>query len=336
MFNTEISILSGQRKSIAKSTSSGTSKISMDHIHNVIEKLKSNQTRESTAITYHKVWRLFNAFLIRLDNSHSHTSWEERLVLFGTHLVDSGVQSSTIKLYFSAIKHVLRVDGYEWDDNIAMLSTITRSCKVLNDRVMIRMPIKRRLLEIILFEVTRVFKCDFSQRLYLALFSIAYYGLLRIGELTTGAHPIKARDVHIGSNKNKILLVLHSSKTHGKESRPQKIKIKAIEQGEHERNKFFCPFNLLSNYMEIRGDYLSETEPLFVFIDRSPVTPSHVRNSLKKILKNLNLQADLYNTHSFRAGRSTEMLMDFGYSLSEVMRAGRWRSTNAVMRYLKP
>ena len=50
--------------------------------------------------------------------------------------------------------------------------------------------------------------------LYEAIFCLAYYGLMRIGELTEGDHPIKAKDIHIGVNKDKILLVLYTSKTH--------------------------------------------------------------------------------------------------------------------------
>ena len=46
---------------------------------------------------------------------------------FGTHLVDTGEQSSTIKSYFSAIKHILKTNGNQWDDAKAMLCTLTRS-----------------------------------------------------------------------------------------------------------------------------------------------------------------------------------------------------------------
>ena len=49
--------------------------------------------------------------------------------------------------------------------------------------------------------------------------------MFRIGELAMGVHSIRAKDVHISSNKNKILIVLYTSKTHGEESPPQKIKL---------------------------------------------------------------------------------------------------------------
>ena len=53
-------------------------------------------------------------------------------------------------------------------------------------------------------------------RLYAALFSTTYYGLLHVSELTSGAHPIKVGDVQIGMNKQKILFILRTSKTHNR------------------------------------------------------------------------------------------------------------------------
>ena len=51
--------------------------------------------------------------------------------------------------------------------------------------------------------------------LYMALFSTAYFGLFRVGELTASKHVVKAVNVRIGQNKNKILFILDSSKMHG-------------------------------------------------------------------------------------------------------------------------
>ena len=56
--------------------------------------------------------------------------------------------------------------------------------------------------------------------MFCALFAMAYYGLMRIGELTAGEHQVKAKEIHMGQNRNKLLIVLHSSKTHGAESVP--------------------------------------------------------------------------------------------------------------------
>ena len=196
----------------------------------VLERLKSMQTRKSTQNNYHGVWRNFNKFLFRLD--YQRCSWEKHTSLFSAYLVDQGVQSSTLKSYFTVIKSVLKTDGYPWNDEKVLLNILTRSCRLQNNSVKTRLPIHKRLLEAILFEAERYFSTQpYLQIMYKMLFALAYYGLMRIGELSVSqcdTHTVRAENVHIGVNKNKLLIILYSSKTHGKESRPQKIKISEI------------------------------------------------------------------------------------------------------------
>ena len=120
----------------------------------------------------------------------------------------------------SAIKSVLKDDGYEWQQNNALISAITRACQLENDMVKCCFLIQIGLLETILFEVKRKFgeNQPYLETMYLALFAIAYYGLMRIREVVNGTHTVKAKDIHIGENKNKMCLVLYHSKTHGKTS----------------------------------------------------------------------------------------------------------------------
>ena len=260
-------------------------------------------------------------------------SWEEKTALFGAYLVDNGIQSSTFKSYFSAIKHVLKLDGYQWDDNKVLLSSLVRSCQLVNDRVKTRLPIQKGLLEMLLFEIERKYNNISPQPyviiLYQAIFSPAYYGMLRVGELSQGNHTIKACDIHVGNNKDKILIVLYSSKTHGRESRPQKVKISAIPSIKSNQRRIFCPFKIIVQYMKFRGNYKSEKEQFFIFADGS----QHIRKFLRELLDRLNLNSSLYDVHSFRGGRTSD-LAKFGYSIDRIKSMGRWRS-NAVYRYLK-
>ena len=203
------------------------------------------------------IWRQFNKFIFCLDRVPE--KWEDRAVLFCAFLVDQGKQSRTICSYLSAIKGVLKYIDYKWnDDKIAILS-LTRACRQINDRVYVRLPIKRALLEVLLFELERLFKDQMYLRtMYRTLFALAYYGLFRIGELAQGDHPVKACNIHIAQNKAKILIYLRTSKTHGLESRPQKIKISAenlVKKVTH-----FCPFMLMGQFINIRGGFLSKQE----------------------------------------------------------------------------
>ena len=170
--------------------------------------------------------------------------------------------------------------------------------------------------------------------LYRALFSTAYFGLFRIGELTKGMHPVLAKDVHIADNKRKMLFILHTSKMHWTDVKPQIIKImsKGIALVEKESN--YCPYRILQQYLAVREcSFIQRDEPFFVFCDRSPVTADNMRNTLKKTLLKAGFDADFYNSRSFRSGRAGD-LQDLGLSLESVKKIGRWKS-NSVFTYLR-
>ena len=315
-----------------KSASVASSRILRDSMQWVLDKLKFNTTRESTAKNYLHVWRQFNNFLIRLDLKP--TTWEERILLFAAHLIEEKrIQSQLLKSYYSAIKSILRSDDYIVDDNKVYLGSLAKACRLVNDKVRTRLPIQNKLLELLLFKVERIFMDQpYLEIMYKTIFLLAYYGLFRISELTTAKHPIKARDVHTGMNKNKMLFILCSSKTHGLESRPQKVKITANSNNVHFRS-FFCPFKTSREYLALRGNYVNDSDPFFIFRDHSPVTPPHVRCILNRSLQAIDLKPELYGLHSFRIGWASDM-MKFKCLLAEVKLAGRWKS-NVVYKYIR-
>ena len=175
---------------------------------------------------------------------------------------------------------------------------------------------------------------------YCALFSTAYFGLFRVGELTSGSHPVLVKNVHVGRNKNKVLFMLLTSKTHGLYSRPQSIKISSIEldpgtrKGKHNKQSFkFCPYKLLRKYFQIRPKYKSIKEPFFVFSDRSPVKPEQMRTMLKDMLHKSGFDEANYNCMSLRIGRASNLLK-LGVSVETIKKLGRWTS-NSVFSYLR-
>ena len=291
--------------------------------------------RDSTAKNYYNIWKNFNKFIIKLDKKPK--SWETGASLYGAFLVDSGAQSSTIRSYISAIKKVLVNDNYDWNDGLVQLQLLSKACKLTNDRLMTRLPISLAFLETILFEIERLFKNQYYlEILYKTIFLVSFYGLLHVGEATKGDHVIRAKDIYIADNKDKILLLLYSSKTHNRGSKPQEINIVANKDSYHlksAKKRFFCPFAMASLYMRLRGPYKSDNDQFFIFRDNSPVCPHHVRYVLKLAIKNLNLDPSLYNFHSIRIGMATEMVRQ-GCPIEVVKRLGHWKS-NTVYKYIK-
>ena len=185
--------------------------------------------RDSTRQNYYGIWRSFNEFFIKLDIKPN--NWEDRLVLFVGHLIHKEQKSATIRSYVSAIRAVLSDINITLNEDKFLLASITRACKRRNYWMDHRFPIHRGILKLILKATESMFinsNQSYLLVLYKALFVTAYFGLFRIGELTQSAHVVLAKDVHIGTNKKKLLFVLRSSKTHGEDSRPQTVRICAV------------------------------------------------------------------------------------------------------------
>ena len=304
----------------------------------LVQKLLNQQNRSSTVKTYLNIWRQFNNFVISLDVAPP--SWEARTTLYIAYLIDNGRQSASIETYVSAIKKLLVIDGYKWKDEEVLLNSLTKACRLHNDRVKTRLPIQCGFLEMILFEVGRYFSERtqvYLECLYKAMFILSYYGMMRIGEVTMSPHAARARNVHLATNKDKLLIVLYSSKTHGKRHRPQKIKITSTKNemdGQHAKiHRHFCPFIVIRKYIQLRGTYDEDEEQFFVFRDKQPVKPAQATAILKLMIERLGLDNTLYSMHSFRIGRTSD-LIKFKYPLDEVKRLGRWKS-NAVLKYIR-
>ena len=249
------------------------------------------------------------------------------------------MQSSTVKCYVTAIKKLLVDDGYDWDDQKVLLGSLTRACRLINDRVFTRLPIQCGLLEMILFEIQRIYDQQlYLEIMYKALFALSYYGMMRVSEVTESKHVLRTNNIHSADNKDKLLIILYSSKTHSTANRPQRIKITSnyAEKSGFYAKRYFCPFNLVNRYIHervINLDASHDNDQFFVFKDGSVVKADNARQVLKQCLHNIGLDANNYGMHSLRVGRTTD-LIKYNYSLEEVKRMGRWRS-NTIYKYIR-
>ena len=247
------------------------------------------------------------------------------------YLIEQGKRSQTVKSYVSGLKAILSEVNVKLDNDSFLLSALTRACKFKNDRASMRLPIGKNMLRIILAKTHDVLMDrhqPYLAVLYCALFSTAYYGLFRVGELTSGSHPVRVGNVHTGRNKKKMLFILESSKTHGKHMRPQSIKITSISSSEShikrktECNRNFCPYELINSFIQIRPRYLSRSEPFFIFQDRSPVKPIHMRQILKSMIHNSGFDQDVYNCQRLHIGRASDLLK-MGISVDTIKKTGK-------------
>ena len=275
----------------------------------IVDKMKLQRHRESTCDNYYRVWKIFSEFFIKLDSRPD--TWEDRIILFVGYLIINNKKSSTIKSYVSAIKSVLIDDNKEVSEDRVLLEALTRACRLHFDINYHKLPVKQGLFNLMIDTVPKLFPSPQQHliTLYQAMLATAYYGLFRIREITESPHVIKAKDVHVGHNKNKLMFVLHSSKTHNKSSKPQIIKIAAANNG---NNCNRCPFRLLQNYT-----YRYENEQFFIFSNGDPVKGNLFCAIFKKLIKFNNLDPAAYTVHGIRPGRAVDLL-DMGVSVETI------------------
>ena len=204
----------------------------------------------------------------------------DRLVLFTGFLVDSKLKSTMVRSYISAIRCVFADLGEKLEENMFLMKSLTRACRVKNDHIVRRLPISTAVLKLLLDGLTKMFGSQpYLEKLYSALFSSAFYGLLQIGEVAQSPHVILVKNVHVGQNKDKILFILESSKTHTKGDKPQLVKITKSTTAASQSTKCstYCPFELIRNFIKVRQLSEKDNEQFFIFADRSPVIQSNVR-----------------------------------------------------------
>lgn len=301
--------------------------------YRIVDKLSNDDVCQDTKNMYHRVWCNFNRFLICFDDLP--TSWEEKMVLYASFLADIGTASATVSSYMSALRYVLKHDGVEVNNDSCKLASIIKACKLNNDVVSVRLPIGFNLLNIILQEINNEYLRrgqPYLAMLYRAITVAGYYGMMRISELV-GKHAVITEDVKISTNllKRKAKFILRSSKTHHQGNSPQIIDIIPDTEVLGSSN---CPFNILSNFSQIRLRRITPGTQFFVFSDGSRVTDQHYRRVLRLILSNLGLPSRSYNTHSLRIGRAST-LFKRKLPVDYIRKIGRWKHVSTAFKYFK-
>lgn len=293
--------------------------------------IKNRRLRPSTRKSYKKTWNRFNKFISQFDIIPP--KWEDRIIVWATHLADNRKKSNTIKAYVSAVRYCLSLDGIRIPHTNCELAAIVQAAKQANDQLYVRLPIQKNLLKLLLNFIRSTYIQQRGQRYLgltlMALYSTAYHGLFRISEITQGPHNVKAQDIIYARNKKKVTFYLRSSKTHTIADHPQIV---------HVKNEptwgLNCPIKILEDYIRIRGRNSTDAQqPFFMHRNGDPITQEQFRTNLKFVLFTLGLPSALYGSHSFRIGKATDQKLQ-GKSIQRIKEDGRW-ATSTVFKYIR-
>ena len=144
---------------------------------------------------------------------------------------------------------------------------------------------------------------DYQCIMLWAVCCTAFFGLLRVSKFTVPSLTRYDPDIHLSladitlDNRQAPEIV----RLHIKQSKTDPFRNGAnIYLGRTHHN--VCPVEAILPYLAIRSKQLG---PLFVLADNTMLTRAIFASAVKSILSEVDLNAHLYNTHSFQIGAAT-------------------------------
>ena len=191
-----------------------------------------------------------------------------------------------------------------------------------------RLPITLDILHSISLHLDTVCVSSYETVLFHAAFTLAFFGLFRVGELVLSdsnyQRPLQLSDIRTFEHGQSFQVKLRQSKTN-QCGVPQIINIPRIDLST-------CPVAAMHAYIKIRPVRQGHNL-LFCHRDGSPLTRYQFGAVLSKVISKLQLNTACYKTHSFRIGAAT-WLARKGVSHDAIKALGRW-SSDAFRRYIR-
>lgn len=251
------------------------------------------------------------------------------ILYFISHLALLNLSYSTVNCYISGISFFSKLNDFEdlTQKFIVkkMLQGLKRSRHHKRD---IRMPITKDMLIKIVQILPSVCSSRYEAALFTAAYSVAFFGLFRVSELTfdpqlyVSRHCLSFENVVAG--KDSLHIFLSSSKT-------DQLGVGTTIKLQQQSPQTICPVKSCLAYLKSRPP---ASGPFFCHLDGTPLSRYQFAAVLKKAIASLGIPAKFYQTHSFRIGSATDLSLA-GFSDDQIRSAGRWKS-QAFASYLRP
>ena len=274
---------------------------------------------------YAREWSKFTVFLESLP-APLRSCPSNCLSLYVSSLHKAGKKASTIKSSLSAISWFFKIRELHDPTKAFILGRLLIGIKRRqnlppNRAAPITLPILIRILD----SLEASHRSPYTKALFKALFLLAYYGAFRAGELvisTTSEHTLELDNVSLRLLPTgwAIKLSLTSFK-HSSSSSQILVPSSTVPP---------CPVHALKRYLRLRP---SGAGKLFILPSSKPVTRGQFSKELKLCVSRAGLNPSPFNTHSFRAGRTTDLAMA-GASEAIIRETGRWKS-DAFKAYIR-
>lgn len=288
--------------------------------------------QKSSLPTYQRAWRLYNQFYIDVFSIREVTIPinSATLALFIAYLFGSSYSPSTVNTYISALGYYHKLAGLPDPSKTFYISEMLKGYSKLGNTLDTRLPITLPILTRMICLSGSVFSSHFGRTLFCAMCCLAFFGFMRIGEITVNGKESSKSVLQI-SQVERIL----SNKG---DTMSLKIIFKNFKHCYNQpsfsliiaKNPCVCPVAAIESYIKLRG---TKNGPFFVNGDGKPVSRAQFSSMLSLSLKACNLNSSKYKGHSFRIGAATYAAQQ-GLSDAKIRLLGRWKS-DAFRKYIR-
>ena len=280
----------------------------------------------NTQLVYRNALSAFSKFRAQYNLPELWPSPSNHIILFLTACFGNGYSPSTLASYCSGIGFLHKVNGLKDPTDEFVVRKLLEGCRRRRKVIDTRAPIGRSLLEKIVCLLPKVCRNSYETKLFLAAYTLAYFGLLRISELvytsvSLADRPLMLSDICLSNSF--LILTIRKSKTN-QVGKPVKLKIPTYV------NKQICCVNAAMHFLKCRPKHLGY---LLCHEDKSPLTRYQFSAILARCIQQLGMPSQLYKTHSFRIGRATDLSLA-GVSSENIKRLGRWTS-DTYTKYIR-
>ena len=205
------------------------------------------------------------------------------------------VTTSTIQTTVAGLSYINKMMGFKnLTDHFVIKKLLLSDTKTnfsQDKRVPITIPILRQLLDILKVTVSQ----SFSQTLYKAMFTTAFFALLRVREMTftlSGSiNMLQLKDITY-SRSNKGVSHIFINIKHHKHSKGMPLPI-TLQRSTYLQ---LCPVRALCSYIQLRGPCPG---PLFLSEEGCPLTSAQFAKTLETCVLAIGLNPANYTSHSF-------------------------------------
>lgn len=271
---------------------------------------------------YLHVWNLLLGFAA-LHNFSPLPLDVPQLSLFLTYLWSKQLAPSTIRSYMSVVSYFHKINGLHDHSTDFRIQKALLGISKLGVSPKQRLPVSLTLLSALINETPKTFGNTYMSHLYQAMFSLAFYALCRISEITfdsATSHTLQIQDVvHIPGGRG--YRITFRTFKHSVKAQSVMLSPQTPQQ--------YCPVYLLTAYLMKRG---SAPGQLFLNADATKVSRAEFNTALRRCLLSLGISNSEIKSHSFRIGGAT-LAAQRGVSALTIKLLGRWRS-DAYMKYI--